>query len=228
MNHTALIAQTLELVQALSPQQQNLPPEIAHISRTEQHGEMQLKNQFFKLAGVGELRSASVSSVKIEIVNLLFFPAVTTYLPVYAVEFVCLSAKPIVAVIDAKCLLAADNTLQVAQILQQAKASIDYLSPETQMPDWYLQSRSGNDLFVKSPSLAQMQTLMQLHLQIWQNLVELFVQPAVCPADLASLHAQHLQDYKDKHRLNYPGIPLLNRSFGEQWTTDYLKNYLFA
>ena len=35
-------------------------------------------------------------------------------------------------------------------------------------------------------------------------------------------------NYKDLHRLNYPGVPLLNRSFGEEWTDNYLKNYLFG
>ena len=86
-----VITQTIALLQPLSPQLQALPPEIAQISRAEQQGELCLKNQFLKVAGIGELRSASVSSAKIEIANFLFFPEIKTYTPVYAAEFVSLS-----------------------------------------------------------------------------------------------------------------------------------------
>jgi hypothetical protein len=222
-----VINQTISLLQPLSPELQQLPSEIAQISRAEQQGELCLKNQFLKVAGIGELRSASVSSAKIEIANFLFFPEIKTYTPVYAAEFVSLSEKPIVAVIDAKCLLADETDKEVTELLQQARGKIGYLSPETDMSAWYLESRSGNDIFVRSPSIAQLAELMQLHLQIWQGLIHLFATPKNCTEDLALLHAQKLQDYKDLHRLNYPGVPLLNRSFGEEWTENYLKNYLF-
>jgi Ferredoxin-dependent bilin reductase len=229
MNQFAeIISQTLELLQPLSPDKQLLPAEIAQISRPEQHGELCLKNQFLKVAGVGELRSASVSSAKIEIANFLFFPEVSTYTPVYAAEFVSLSEKPIVAVLDAKCLLANVGDKEVTELLQHAKARVAYLSPEAQMSAWYLESRSGNDIFVRSPSLEQLHELMQLHLQIWQGLIRLFSVPQSCTDDLTPIHAQKLQHYKDQHRLNYPGIPLLTRSFGQEWTDNYLKNYLFS
>jgi hypothetical protein len=222
-----VINQTLSLLQHLSPEMQQLPPEIACISRAEQQGELCLKNQFLKVAGIGELRSASVSSAKIEIANFLFFPEINTYTPVYAAEFVSLSEKPIVAVIDAKSLLANECDKEVTGLLQRARQQITYLSPETDMSAWYLQSRSGNDIFVRSPSVKQLEELMQLHLQIWQGFIHLFSTPKIYSENLALIHAQKLQYYKELHRLNYPGIPLLNRSFGEVWTDNYLKNYLF-
>jgi len=223
-----LITETITLLQPLSPELHVLPAEIAHISRAEQQGELSLKNQFLNVAGVGELRSATLSSAKIEIANFLFFPETDTQTPVYAAEFVCLSEKPIVAVIDAKCLLTGSEEQTVSGLLQQARKQINYLSPETEMSAWYLESRSGNDIFVRSPSMEQLTELMQLHLQIWQALMELFSKPQPCNPQQARLHTQKLQHYKNQHRLNYPGVPLLNRSFGEVWTENYLKNYLFG
>lgn len=228
MNHLALISQTIALLEPLSPQLQSLPPEIAHINRVEQHGELSLTNQFLIVPGLGELRSACVNSAKVAIVNFLFFPEADKQLPVYAVDFVSLSAQPIVAVIDATCLLTADCEKQVTQLFQQARENLTYLSPETEMSAWYLAARSENDIFVRSPTVAQMKNLMALHLQIWQKLIPLLSNPERYSPEKSRLHAQKLHDYKDKHRLNYPGIRLLNRSFGQEWTQHYLKNYLFA
>lgn len=228
MNYLDLISQTIALLAPLTPQWQDLPPDIAHVSRAEQQGELSLTNQFLTVPGIGELRSVSVISAKVAIVNIFFFPEADQQLPVYAVEFVSLSARPIVAVIDARCLLTADCEKQVTLLLQQARSGLYYLSPETEMPEWYLAARSGDDIFVRTPTVAQMTDLMALHLQIWQALMPVLSNPQRYTPEKSRLHAQKLQDYKDQHRLNSPGIPLLNRSFGQQWTQHYLKNYLFA
>ena len=41
-------------------------------------------------------------------------------------------------------------------------------------------------------------------------------------------HAAAIADYKHHHRVNSPGLPLLNRVLGEAWTEQYMAGVFFA
>ncbi|MEY4768318.1 MAG: hypothetical protein RL637_957 [Pseudomonadota bacterium] len=228
MNNSLLIANVLTLLQPFSPNLKSLPTDIQFISRTESQGELHLKNQFLNLAHIGELRIASIESAKIEIIMLLFFPNAEIELPIYAADFVTLSTKPIVAVIDVHYLIDSVFNPLVLQLLRDAKQDLGELI-DSEKPDWYLQSCSGEDIFIRYPNLSQMQELKRRYLQIWQGLIPLFDSASrLNNKDLILYHQQQLQHYKIQHQQHSPSLPLLNRCFGKTWTNDYLSNYLFA
>jgi Ferredoxin-dependent bilin reductase len=224
--------QTIAHLTGLAYKEISLPPGFQTLVKPEVQGELKLANRFFALAQLdqplGQLRTVTVQSPKISILNLLFFPDPKQQLPAYAAEFVSLSGKPIVAVIDTKCLIPAITTEKVNELMIQARNSVmgDTIS-DTAIPEWFKASRSGHEIFARPKSVSDMETLMAKHLEIWHNLVELIKSCHQYNETDKNDHQTSLARYKEQHRHNYPGIPLLQRSFGKAWTKKYLNNYLF-
>lgn len=221
--------QTVDYLKDLLGEEIPLPSTFqAHI-KPEAQGELRLHNRFFNVSHLGELRTVTVQSPKISILNLLFFPDPKQQLPAYAAEFVCLSGKPIIAVIDAKCLLSSEAAERVKAIMTQARSSFNGLiMPEAELPEWFEKSRSGHEIFIRPKTLSDMERVMGKHLDIWCSLVDLFKASKQYDENTEKDHLNHLNHYKKQHCSNYPGIPLLQRCFGEEWTSTYLNNYLFG
>jgi Ferredoxin-dependent bilin reductase len=225
--------QTIACLGRLEHKELPLPSGYQTLIKPEVQGELKLENRFFEVIQsgqpLGQLRTVTVQSPKINILNLLFFPDPKQQLPAYAAEFVSLSGKPIVAVIDAKCLLPSILTEAVNAVMLEARGSVSDLNlPETELPEWFQASRSGHEIFVRPKSVSEMERLMAKHLEIWQNLIGLFQSSQEYNEFDSKDHLLQLTHYKGQHSCNYPGIPLLQRCFGEQWTTQYLSNYLFG
>jgi hypothetical protein len=227
LNLPGLIDKCLAELAGLGVEEESLPEPFAQAKRMESQGELLLRNRFFRLPGLGELRSASIVSPKINIANLFFFPEPRQQLPVYANEFVVLGSKPIVAVIDAKCLLPSCCSEQVETILQNMHFQNPQFRQDVGTPNWYNEERSGRDFFIRPGSLEEMAEIIQLNEFIWREIVSLFVQPTAYVDTISDLHAKRLRAYKDNHRLHSPGIPMLIRCFGEDWTSAYLADYFF-
>lgn len=109
--------------------------------------------------------------------------------------------------------------------MRQAHAAYPFPSA-TNPPAWYRECRSGADFFIRPKDLAQLQTLHNVHKELWMRLNECLNAPL--PALDTSAHHQALQAYKHHHRDNSPGISLLKQSFGETWTTRFLHECLLA
>ena len=221
--------QTIDYLNGLAHKELALPPSFLALTKPEVQGELRLQNRFFGIAQLGQLRTVTVQSPKINILNLLFFPDPAQQLPTYAAEFVSLSGKPIIAVIDAKCLLASVITEQVTALMIQARTAVmDLIVPESALPEWFKASRSGYEIFVRPETVKDMEKLMGKHLEIWHGIVELFKTSEQYDENAAKNHSIQLIHYKEQHCSNYPGIPLLQRCFGEQWTKQYLDSCLFG
>ena len=220
---------TIATLQKLPHTELSLAGGFQSLVKPEAQGELRLHNRFFEIAQIGQLRTVTVQSAKISILNVLFFPEPTRQLPAYAAEFVSLSGKPIVAVIDAKCLLPSVLAGHVKTLMLEARHDLmELITTETELPEWFKTSRSGNELFVRPAAMNDMQNLMTKHLGIWHNLVERFESAEHYDELTRKEHSRQITQYKVQHGCNYPGIPLLHRCFGEQWTTQYLRDYLFG
>lgn len=224
-----LIEKTAAIFAACPCQKIDLPSQFSKIEHTEQEGVLTLENHFFQIADFGQLRIAHTHAPKINIIAIFFFPECGYQLPVYSMEFVMLGQKPIIALMDTACLI--DN-MSIAQPVQKfmTSAHADYpgFSLDEPMPLWFDECRSGDEFFIRPNDINAFATLGETHLSLIENLTNLFKSAEMFDKKQAQLHNANLKNYKIHHKVNSPGIRLMNRSFGEEWTNTYLGDYLFA
>lgn len=235
-NFAELLARSVDRAGRLDRREIALPAEFGHAERAEKTGRLVLASRFVELAQppdsgnsvLGELRGVCIRSPKIDIITLFFFPAPRWQLPVFAMEFVVLGPRPIVGVIDACTLLPGLGcSVPVTAALRRAHARFPQLVQGDDPPGWYQECRSGEDFFVRPSDLDQLAQLGQAHLQVWSEVLELLADPQPLAPELIDHHQKNIQGYKHHHRINSPGLKLMNRSFGPEWTERYMRGYLF-
>ncbi len=195
--------------------------DFAHRRHRQPSGELQFHYRQAR-QNAGDLRVVHITAPKIQIFNAFFFPSPRYALPIYAVEFVLLGKKPVAAVID--CVDVHGENVLGRQWLYAAHRQYPALQNADDPPAWYLDCRSGGDFFLR-PDHHQLLQMIEIHRQLWQQLQTALIAPPHCPCPAA--HQQALQRYQCHHRDHSPGLPLLQRSFGESWTTQFLTDYLF-
>lgn len=224
----ALIEKTVAAFAEFPCLQIGLPEQFAKIERLEQDGVLTIENHFFQVANFGQLRITHTHAPKINIIAVFFFPEYCCQLPVYSMEFVMLGQKPIIALMDAVCLI---QSMPISATVKDVMASAHLHHPEFSegeaLPQWFDECRSGQEFFIRPRELDEFSTLAEMHMSIIENLTELFQGTKMFDKDNAELHKTHLESYKHHHKINSPGIRLMNRSFGEAWTNEYLSAYLF-
>ena len=224
-----LIEKTAAVFGEFSCQPIDLPHQFSKIERNEQDGVLAIENYFFQIADMGQLRIAHTYAAKINVIAIFFFPECGFKLPVYSMEFVILGQKPIVALMDAVCLSEPMPISGVVKaILASAHLSYPKFSQVEELPQWFQECRSGQEFFHRPQDISEFLALGEVHLSLIENLVTLFHEAEVFDKDQAALHKARLEQYKKHHEINSPGTRLMNRSFGEQWTNEYLANYLFS
>lgn len=185
--------------------------------------------RFFRTPWGGDLRTVHIKGPKVEIINLFHFPFPEQALPVYAIEFVVFGKRPIVGVIDLKMLVDFEDLAeQSTEIMLAAHQRFPQLKPADDPPDWYEECRSGDDFFTRPESLDLLDDLIACHDYVWERLCTLANARKRLPEAWVEAQRSAVQDYKDHHRINSPGLPFLNRQFGEEWTDRFLREGLFA
>ncbi|MBK8814915.1 MAG: hypothetical protein IPN42_05120 [Methylococcaceae bacterium] len=206
-----------------------LPNRFAKIEHTEYDGVLTLENHFYRLNDLGHIRLAHTYAPKINIIATFFFPDPDLQLPVYSMEFVMLGEKPIIALMDMACLLKPmSESKTVEDFMISAHAAYPEYSRNQPLPEWFDQCRSGVEFFFRPTLPEAFKGLSQLNLRLLQNLTELILTPDSYGNEDAVLHQNNIQAYKMHHRINSPGLRLMNRSFGPEWTQEYLGSYLFG
>ncbi len=224
----SLVAVSIRMLASLVLREITLPGKYAQAVRKERKGVLTLKSQFVEIAGIGEIRGVGIQSPKIDIVTFFFFPLAKWQLPIFAMEFVVLGHRPIVAVVDAVCLLPGmDCSASVESMLKQIHIQFPDVKQADDPPEWYRECRSGLDFMVRPANEAELSIMLQVHLQVWSGVIALL--PAARPFTAIDVkrHQEHIQEYKNHHRIHSPGRPLMQRSFGEVWTQDFFSEYLF-
>ncbi len=202
-----------------------LPAELA----TNHHGDTCFTARFARLPAGGELRSVHIHGPRIEIINLFHFPAPDHALPIYAMEFVVFGRRPVVGVIDAKALNPHPHAAALwRDSLESAHARFPQLNRADDPPPWYEECRSGLDFFTRPEHFGGLGDLVNCHSHVWSLLSSGERDAPRLSGAEAAAHAIALADYKDHHRVNSPGLPFLNRSFGPEWTDRFLRTALFA
>jgi hypothetical protein len=168
----------------------------------------------------GEWRAVAITGPRVHIVTQFLYPAPDRDLPLYAMEFVIFGRKPVVAVLD---MVGLPGTRTAGD---HARAWLDAARPDLPQgddpPDWYVDCRSGDDIFVRPASLDELPACDAAHdalVETW--LAALPRAPALAPAD-AARHGPAIAAYRAHHKVHTPGLRYLRRSFGEVWTEAFL------
>jgi hypothetical protein len=212
-------------IKAASGSMLQLPPDLS----SNQRGNIIFSARFARLSSGGELRSVHIYGPRIEIINLFHFPSPNRALPIYAMEFVLFGSKPIVGVIDAKPLHShpfANNLWQ--ETLTEAHAAFPDLITAEDPPPWYEECRSGLDFFTRPNTINDLQRLLDCHVLVWARLAAAEISAPLLDEYEAAAHSLALDEYKNHHRINSPGLPFLHRTFGLEWTDNFLRTALFA
>ncbi len=189
-------------------------------------GDLQISCRAYGLTAHGEHRMVSIHSSKIEILIWFFYPQPQWRLPVYAMQFVRLSGKPMIGVLDLPSLHGADPALATLMQSHILSAVDEPYHPD--IPEWYAQCRSGYDLFTRPRDNASFSALAEAHVKALHSLHTLSLRPFALPAAEVAAHARQITAYKQHHHQNSPGLSLLNTICGKEWTARFMNEWLFA
>jgi len=206
----------------------SIPDTYAAVS----HRAIHFSAHFYKHT-LGEMRAVYIVGPKIEIINLFFFPTPTEMAPIYAMEFVQMGRRAVVGVIDVVSDPAQLTAVEEARsIIEPIRFNYKELKQGEDPPDWFQECRSGSDFFVRPEGAAQLTQLRAAHFQVFENYLDRLGNHAAradsSPSGGERSARNWQSNYKAHHAENSPGLPFLNRTFGEEWAQVFLNQYLFA
>jgi hypothetical protein len=192
-------------------------------------GTVRVRLQNFDLRGA-QARLIRLHSPKADVFSAFIYPEPQSAAPIYAMEFVMLGGRPIVAVIDLVN-LCEDETARLTSDALMNRARTRYPHPNNDdVPQWYLDCRSGREMFHRPTHADAFDALGAAHLQLLESLRTGFSgSTQVWPNSKdAPAHATAIAHYKTHHSEHSPGRPILTRLFGEAWTNSFLADKAFA
>jgi hypothetical protein len=177
--------------------------------------------------GLSDIRIVRLFSNKIDVFTCFAYPDPASIAPTYAMEFVLIGGKPVVAVIDLLLLTpCAATASQLDAAMHHARRA--YSAPNHEpVPDWYGHCRSGRDIFSRPHNVAEFAKLEHIHLELFEQVCHWFARHTLPLAQSAQAHCANLDAYKSHHCINSPGLPIMERTFGATWTQNFMQDWVF-
>lgn len=203
-----------------SAQLLNIPPHYAHAQVAQKS--LQLVCEIWQIGAWGQYRRVSIQTPKIDIINAFFFPNPSYQIPILALQAVILTQQPQVIIIDLNVLIETPP-VSLFNRYQTVRSTVQDLIKEVEMPIWYQQCRSAQDIFCRPQNSAETQRLCHAYVEIAKYFGEWLPQATLLNEPYVKQHAQQLQSYKDFHRLHSSGLRFLQLNFGDKWADQFLK-----
>jgi hypothetical protein len=102
------------------------------------------------------------------------------------------------------------------------------LAYDEDVPEWYVECRSGYDLLTRPKTDNDFVLLGQAHHKILNGLVNLAEAAPLLNPMQADAHRTAIQNYQTHHYQNSSGLPLMRNIFGEQWTKAFLGDWFYS
>lgn len=201
-----------------------LPEDIAARSVEQGSGRLEFSSSALDCLDAFELRVAHFSGPKIEITNFYVYPRPALALPTLGMQTVTMGRRPIVGVVDALELFRGPQ--RPFPPLAEAKAMHADLGYCDEQPDWFRECRSGADIFLRPTEPEHLERIVAITSALLGEIVTRARSPE--PAPDAQAHGREIQAYKDHHRVNSEGLPLMHSRFGEAWTQRFTEEHFFA
>ena len=226
MKLSNFITSSAELASAAGLQQLRIAPDLASAEKSLPSGTLICEAQSW-LGARAEMRMVLIESPKIQVISCFVYPHAELALPLYAMELVQLGAKPIIAVIDAAAPIQDPAQPFMRGWLQQAHDAHADLINADDPPPWFQECRSGLDFFVRPSDLAELQRMGFLHLSLLASYLQA-LPTAIQRSAIAALEFERFtRHYKDHHAAHSPGLPLMHKSFGPEWTERFMQQCFF-
>jgi Ferredoxin-dependent bilin reductase len=179
------------------------------------------------LLGEADVRLIRLFSNKVDVFTCFAFPGAAQRAPTYAMEFVQIGGRPIVAVLDLLS-LNGDNTTNVEldETMRLARAGYE-ASNNADVPSWYIECRSGRDIFARPAHCNAFVELGEIHSRLLTKTCEHFLEAERLDTEASRAHAVRIADYKHHHCVNSPGLPIMERTFGAEWTREFMYRWVF-
>jgi Ferredoxin-dependent bilin reductase len=179
------------------------------------------------LLGAADVRLIRLFSNKVDVFTCFAFPGTVQRAPAYAMEFVQIGGRPIVAVLDLLSLgHDAAMNVKLDETMKSARAGYDEPN-NSEVPDWYVECRSGRDIFARPTHSDAFVELGEIHNRLLASTCDEFLSAETLDAEAASAHATQIADYKHHHCVNSPGLPIMERTFGVEWTHEFMHRWVF-
>ncbi|MEZ0295755.1 MAG: hypothetical protein ACAI35_04800 [Candidatus Methylacidiphilales bacterium] len=180
--------------------------------------------------------AAHIRGPRTEILNLMIYPRDAKRVPVFAVEYISFGGRPRVAVVDlqpaAGLNAAPDLTAEVVAALNSRGADeLRHALPGGgDLPEWAVPHFTPASLYSRptSPDGAEISLLAEAfrcYLDTWR--VAFLPRDNGGPATADELGATHLTAYQQHHVEHTPGRPFLRKTYGEEWTERYLRDFMY-
>ena len=226
MKLSNFLVSSAELASAAGFQQLNIPPDLASVEKVLPSGTLSCKAQSW-LGARAEMRMVVIESPKIQVISCFVYPQVEFALPLYAVELVQLGAKPIIAVIDAVAPIQDPAQTFTRNWLEQAHLAHADLLNADDLPEWFKECRSGLEFFVRPSDQAELQRMGLLHVSLLMSYLQVLPAASQRSPIAATAFERFTRHYKDHHAAHSPGLPLMHKSFGPEWTKAFMQQCFF-
>lgn len=173
-----------------------------------------------------DLKCALIFSDKVQIINLMIYPADAARIPVFATEIICFGDIPRVAVIDLQA-VDPEGPLRnkIDHCLKPLHAQFqDVLTDGGELPDWAEEHFTPYCIYSRPSTSAEWHPLRKallIYLDLW--LTKFIPERQSLITD-----AEHLNLYRTHHVINTPGRPYLKKIFGDTWSENYFRNFMYS
>ena len=198
-----------------------IPPHYAHAQVSQKS--LQLVCEMWQIGHWGHYRRISIQTPKIEIINAFFFPNPHYQIPILALQAVILTQQPQVIIIELNVLIETLPPVSLLNTYQTVRSTVGDLLKTVEMPLWYQQCRSAQDIFCRPQNSAETQRLCHAYVEVAKHFGQWLPQATLLSEPYVKQQAQQLQSYKDFHRLHSSGLRFLQLNFGDDWATHFLK-----
>jgi hypothetical protein len=186
---------------------------------------------------VGTARMVLIQGQKNEIINTWVFPKLPSLLPVFAAELIAMGGQQRLSFID----LQAPGMMTDLRSLQQETSKIHqihrHLRIDESPPEWAVSDTLGDYIFRRTGCSSQFPEIANCYHDyletclnnIWPQLLQ--GSPGCCAATqnvVVDTNLPILREYQLHHLHSSPGNVFLSKLFGNEWTSDFLHNFLFS
>ena len=186
---------------------------------------------------IGTARMVLIQGQKNEIINTWVFPKLPSLLPVFAAELIAMGGQQRLSFID----------IQGPGMMSDRDTVLQYLSPVFQLhrqlrideapPEWAVSDTLGHFIFRRTGSSSQFPEIASCYRnyllvclqKIWPRTLDDSASGCAATTNIVvDSQLPVLRRYQLHHLHSSPGNAFLSKLFGDQWTHDFLHNFLFS
>ncbi len=185
---------------------------------------------------IAEVRFVKIDGAKSNIINAWIFPLAPAQTPVFAAELIGVNDVTRVAFIDIQTpALSGQAAVRVKSMTRPLAQRYATLPCDEPAPGWATCESTGNFTYARGASNADLQRISDCYFDYLDCYIDHFMEspplatpPATDSGQMARTAAEQLHSYQLHHMEHSPGKKFLGNLFGNDWTHQFMTDFLFA